>query len=234
MKHFAVATLILSFSLDIAQAKLTKEAARLEDAAVTMSEIMSTPENSIPKDLLDKAVCVGIIPSEKKLAFGFGGSYGRGALLCRQGGDGTWGAPSMIALHGGSFGFQLGGSATDLVFIVMNPGGIRKLLKSKGELGADASVAAGPVGRTASGSTDLLVTAEILTYSRSRGLFAGVSLKGAAITQDENANEHLYGHKVDPQAILLQNKVAVPAEAKSLVEVLDRFSPHGGEKFPTR
>ncbi|HZP01918.1 MAG TPA: lipid-binding SYLF domain-containing protein [Terriglobia bacterium] len=233
MKHFAVTILILSFSLDIAQAKLTKEAARLEDAAVTMSEIMSTPENSIPKDLLDKAVCVGIIPSEKKLAFGFGGSYGRGALLCRQGGDGTWGAPSMIALHGGSFGFQLGGSATDVVFIVMNPGGIRKLLKSKGELGADASVAAGPVGRTASGSTDLLITAEILTYSRSRGLFAGVSLKGAAITQDEKANEHLYGHKVDPQAILLENKVAVPAEAKSLVEVLDRFSPHGGEKFPT-
>ena len=174
---------------------------------------------------------MGIIPAQKKLAFFLGGSYGRGVLVCRRGGNGPWGAPSMIALHTGSFGFQWGGSETDLVFVVMNPSGIRKLLKSKGELGADASAAAGPVGRTASASTDLLVTAEILTYSRSRGLFAGVSLKGAAITQDTEANARLYGHIVDPKELLLEGKGDVPPPAKSLVSELQKYSPRGGEAF---
>jgi lipid-binding SYLF domain-containing protein len=226
-----VAILMFSLPAEFLQAKPSKIDNRLENAAVVMYEIMKTPEKSIPKDLLDKAVCVGIIPAQKKLAFLFGGSYGRGVLVCRRGGDGPWGAPSMIALHTGSFGFQWGGSETDLVFVVMNPSGIRKLLKSKGELGADASAAAGPVGRTASASTDLMVTAEILTYSRSRGLFAGISLKGAAITQDADANEHLYGHKVDPKEILIEGKGDVPPPAKTLVAELEKYSPRGGEAF---
>jgi lipid-binding SYLF domain-containing protein len=134
-------------------------------------------------------------------------------------------------VHGGSYGFQIGGSETDLVFVVMNPSGIRRLLKSKGELGADASAAAGPVGRTASASTDLLMTAEILTYSRSRGLFAGISLKGTAITQDGEANELLYGHDVDPSALLLEGKGDIPAPAKSLISELEKYSPRGGSAF---
>jgi lipid-binding SYLF domain-containing protein len=231
MRYLIVATLMLSLPAEFLQAEPTKIANRLESAATVMYEIMQTPENSIPKDLLDKAVCVGIVPGQKKLAFIFGASYGRGVLVCRRRGDGPWGAPSMIAVHTGSYGFQLGGSETDLVFVVMNPNGIRRLLKSRTELGADASAAAGPVGRTASASTDLMVTAEILTYSRSRGLFAGVSLKGAAITQDGEANARLYGHVVEPKEILLEGKGDIPPEAKSLVTELEKYSPRGGEAF---
>jgi lipid-binding SYLF domain-containing protein len=226
-----VATLMISLPAEFLQAKSTKIADRLQSAAVVMYEIMNTPENSLPKDLLDRSVCVGIVPGQKKLAFIFGGSYGRGALVCRRGGDGPWGAPSMIAVQGGSYGFQLGGSETDLVFVVMNPNGIRRLLKSRAELGADASAAAGPVGRTASASTDLMMTAEILTYSRSRGLFAGVSLKGTAITQDGEANARLYGHVVDPKEILLEGKGDIPPEAKSLITELEKYSPRGGQAF---
>jgi lipid-binding SYLF domain-containing protein len=231
MRYLIVATLLFSLPVEFLQAKETKIADRLQSAAVVMYEIMNTPENSIPRDLLDKAVCVGIVPGQKKLAFIFGASYGRGVLVCRRGGDGPWGAPSMIAVHSGSYGFQLGGSETDLVFVVMNPSGIRRLLKSRTELGADASAAAGPVGRTASASTDLMVTAEILTYSRSRGLFAGVSLKGAAITQDGEANARLYGHFVEPKEILLEGKGDIPPEAKSLVTELEKYSPRGGVAF---
>jgi lipid-binding SYLF domain-containing protein len=231
MRYLMVASLLLSLPVEFLQAKSSKVADRLESAAVVMYEIMNTPENSIPKDLLDKSVCVGIVPGQKKLAFIFGASYGRGALVCRRGGNGPWGAPSMIAVRSGSYGFQLGGSETDLVFVVMNSGGIRKLLKSRAELGADASAAAGPVGRTASASTDLMMNAEILTYSRSRGLFAGVSLKGAAITQDGEANARLYGHFVDPKELLVEGKGEVPPEAKSLVAGLEKYSPRGGEPF---
>jgi len=234
MRYLMVATLMLMLTLPVEslQAKESKIANRLENAAVVMYEIMQTPENSIPRDLLDKAVCVGVVPGEKKAAFVLGGNYGRGALVCRRGGNGPWGAPSMIAVHGGSFGFQWGGTETDVVFVVMNAGGIRRLLKSKGELGADVSAAAGPVGRTASASTDLMMTAEILTYSRSRGLFAGISLKGAAITQDGEANARLYGHVVEPKEILIEGKGDVPPEAKSLLAELEKYSPHGGEAFP--
>jgi len=229
MRRLMLATLMLSLPVEFLQAKPTKVADRVESAAVVMYEIMNTPENSIPRDLLDRAVCVGIVPGQKKLAFFLGASYGRGVLVCRRGGNGPWGAPSMIALHSGSFGFQWGGSETDLVFVVMNLSGIRKLLKSRGEFGADASAAAGPVGRTASASTDLMITAEILTYSRSRGLFAGVSLKGTAITQDGEANARLYGHFVDPTELLVEGKGDVPPEAKSLVAGLEKYSPRGGE-----
>jgi lipid-binding SYLF domain-containing protein len=231
MRYLMVAILMFSLPVEFLQAKSTKIAGRLESAGVVMYEIMNTPENSIPKDLLDRSVCVGIVPGQKKLAFIFGASYGRGVLVCRRGGNGPWGPPSMIAVHSGSYGFQLGGSETDLVFVVMNPNGIRRLLKSRTELGADASAAAGPVGRTASASTDALVTAEILTYSRSRGLFAGVSLKGAAITQDGEANARLYGHVVDPKELLLEGKGDIPAEAKSLVTELEKYSPRGGQAF---
>jgi lipid-binding SYLF domain-containing protein len=235
MRYLMVATLMFSLPVEFLQAKSTKIADRLQSAAMVMYEIMNTPENSIPKDLLDRSVCVGVVPGQKKLAFIFGASYGRGALVCRRGGDGPWGAPSMIAVHGASYGFQLGGSETDLVFVVMNPNGIRRLLKSRGELGADASAAAGPVGRTTSASTDLMMTAEILTYSRSRGLFAGVSLKGTAITPDGEANARLYGHFVDPREILIEGKGDVPAEAKSLVTELEKYSPRGGQAFaPTQ
>jgi lipid-binding SYLF domain-containing protein len=231
MRYLMIATLMFSLSVEFLPAKDTKIANRLQSAAVVMYEIMNTPENSLPRDLLDKAVCVGVVPGEKKGAFIIGGSYGRGALVCRRGGNGPWGAPSMVAVHGGSFGFQWGATETDVVLVVMNPSGIRRLLKSKGELGADVSVAAGPVGRTASASTDLMMTAEILTYSRSRGLFAGVSLKGAAITQDGEANARLYGHVVDPEEILIEGKGDIPASAKSLITELQKFSPRGGETF---
>jgi len=231
MRYLMVATLILSLPAEFLQAQSKKLSDRLESASMVLYEIMNTPENSIPRDLLDRAVCVGIVPGEKKVAFVVGGNYGRGALLCRRGGNGPWGAPSMIAVHGGSFGFQWGGTETDVVFVVMNPSGIRRLLKSKGELGADVSAAAGPVGRTTSASTDLMMTAEILTYSRSRGLFAGISLKGAAITQDGEANARLYGHVVEPKEILIYGKGDIPPEAKSLVAGLEKYSPHGGQAF---
>ena len=148
----------------------SKEAKRLESAAYVVDEIMKAPEQGIPRDLLSRAVCVGVVPSEVRLAFGFGGSYGRGALACRKGGNGSWGAPSMFTMYGLNFGFQVGGKATDIVFIVMNTGGMRKLVQSGVKLGVDASIAAGPVGRTAEGATDAQMHAEILSYSRSRGL----------------------------------------------------------------
>lgn len=233
MRKLVIGVLMVLFSLPVEfQAKeASKIDDRLESAAVVMYEIMKTPENSIPRDLLDRSVCVGIVPGEKKGAFIIGGSYGRGLLVCRRHGDGPWGAPSMIAVHGGSFGFQWGGSETDVVLVVMNPSGIRRLLKSKGELGADVAVAAGPVGRTAAATTDLLMTAEILTYSRSRGLFAGIALKGAAVTEDSEANSRLYGHPVDPSELLVQGKGEIPAPAKSLISELEKYSPHGGISF---
>ena len=192
---------------------------------------MGTPEQSIPRDLLNRAVCVGIIPSELKGAFGVGGSFGRGALVCRRGGTGPWGAPSLFTVGGVNFGFQIGGQATDFVLVVMNGRGAEKLLHDKTKLGADASAAAGPVGRTAQGSTDLQMRAEILTYSRSRGIFAGVSLDGQILKQDGDANEKLYGHKVPPQDILFKGAVEVPAPAQALDAALRKYSPHGGEPF---
>ena len=209
----------------------TKEAERLQSAAVIVNEIMGTPEKAIPQDLLDKAVCVGVIPSEKKFALGVGGSFGRGALVCRRAGNGRWGPPSMFTVGGGSLGFQLGGEATDIVFIVMNPKGAQKLVQSSVKLGVDASAAAGPVGRKAEGATDLQLRAEILSYSRSRGLFAGVSLEGAVLKQDDDANQRLYGRTVVPKEILFTSKVTVPRPARSLDAALAKYSPHGGAPF---
>jgi lipid-binding SYLF domain-containing protein len=208
-----------------------KEAERLQKATTVVEEVMGTPEKGIPSDLLNRAVCVGVIPSQKKVALGIGGTFGRGALVCRRGGNGAWGGPSMFTVGGANIGFQLGGQATDFVLMVMNPNGAKKLLQSKTKLGADASVAGGPVGRTAQGATDLQMRAEILTYSRSRGLFAGVSLDGQVVKQDHDGNQRLYGRKVDPKDILFVGTVGVPAAARPLVNALQKFSPRGGQPF---
>jgi lipid-binding SYLF domain-containing protein len=211
----------------------SKEAERLRNATFVINEVMQTPENGIPMDLLNRAVCVGIVPSEKKGAFIVGGQFGRGALVCRKGGNGPWWAPSMFTLGGASYGLQIGGQATDIVFIVMNTGGVRKLLASEVKLGADASVAAGPVGRKAEAATDVLLHSEILSYSRSRGLFAGISLSGAVIRQDDEANKRLYGRYYTPEQILIDAEVNPPDAAKPLDSILTRFSPHGGAPFVT-
>ncbi len=204
----------------------TKVEERLEESAKVLGEILKIPEG-IPDSLLDKAECAVIIPSVKKVAIGFGGSYGRGAMVCRTGAnyDGPWGAPAMYRLEGGSVGFQLGGSATDFVLLVMNPNGVKALLGSKAKLGADASAVAGPKGRTAEAATDLQLTAEILTYSRSKGLFAGVSLKGSTLRQDNGANQNLYGKKVSARQILLEGAVSTPSAGEALVKLLQKESP---------
>jgi lipid-binding SYLF domain-containing protein len=230
MLAFAV-LLCASASLGFAQ-RQSKEAERLQDATYVINEIMQSPDNSIPSDLLDRAVCVGIVPGEKKAALLVGGSYGRGAMVCRLKGTGHWGAPSMFTIYGGSYGLQIGGQSTDVVFIVMNAGGVRKLLQSGVKIGADVSAAAGPVGRTAAAATDIQLHAEMLTYSRSRGLFAGVSLAGSVIRQDEDDNEKLYGHAVTAKDVLIRGTEHPPAAAKSLDDILTKYSPRGGATFP--
>src|SRR3984893_2036816 len=203
-----------------------KEQKRLETSGVVMVEIMNTPEN-IPQELLEKAECVIVFPSMLKAAFGVGGSYGRGAMVCRTGTGfgGPWGAPAMYALEGGSFGFQLGGQSTDLVLLVMNDRGAQSILSSKVKLGADASASAGPKGRDASADTDAYLRAEILSYSRSRGLFAGISLEGSTLRPDDEASEQVYGHKVKARDIILGKSMAVPVSGRHLVRVLQKSSP---------
>ncbi|MCZ6876700.1 MAG: lipid-binding SYLF domain-containing protein [Acidobacteria bacterium] len=199
------------------------EQKRLGKCNEVLEEILNIPD-SISQELLDKAKCVVVIPSVKKFAFGFGGSYGKGAMLCRSGADftGSWGAPAMYRLEGASIGFQLGGSATDFLLLVMNEKGANSLLSSKVKLGADAMAAAGPKGRSGEVATDAYMRAEILTYSRSRGLFAGVSLKGSTLRQDNGANEDLYGQKISAREIVLEGKVSMPSAGRSLVELLQK------------
>src|SRR5450432_4526325 len=203
-----------------------REEDRVKDAGTVLKEILNIPD-AIPQDLLDKAECLIILPSVKKGAFGVGGSYGRGVMVCRSGEHykGKWGAPALYALEGVSIGFQLGGQATDFVLLVMNPKGARSLLSSKVKLGADASAAAGPKGRTAEGATDIVMTAEILSYSRNKGLFAGVSLEGSTLRSDGSANEKLYGQKLDAREIIRQHKVPAPPSAGALIALLNRKSP---------
>ncbi len=203
-----------------------KEMDRVKDAGVVLKEILGIPDD-IPKDLLDRAECVIVLPSVKKLAIGIGGSYGRGVMVCRNGEHftGAWGAPAMYALEGGNIGFQLGGQATDFVLLVMNPRGAESLMGSKVKLGADAAAAAGPKGRTATAATDVVMRAEILSYSRSRGLFAGVSLEGSTLRPDNGANEKLYGRKLTVKEILREGKVSVPAAAHILDAQLTKASP---------
>ena len=203
-----------------------REEDRVKDSGVVLKEILNIPDN-IPQDLLDKAECLIILPSVKKGAFGVGGSFGRGVMICRSGEHykGKWGAPALYALEGISIGFQLGGQATDFVLLVMNPKGATSLLSSKVKLGADASAAAGPKGRTAEGATDVVMNAEILSYSRNKGLFAGLSLEGSTLRSDGSANEKLYGQKLTAREIIRQGKVNVPPSAHELVSLLDSKSP---------
>jgi SH3 domain-containing YSC84-like protein 1 len=222
-----VAGLIVVLILSIAVfADDEREEDRVRDAGVVIKEILNIPDN-IPQDLLDKAECVIVLPSVKKGAFGIGGSYGRGVMICRSGEHyrGPWGAPAMYALEGVSIGFQLGGQATDFVLLVMNPKGAESLLYSKVKLGADASAAAGPKGRTVEGATDIVMNAEILSYSRNKGLFAGISLEGSTLRSDGGANENLYGKKLTAKEIIRQGKVGIPACAHELVSLLNTKSP---------
>ena len=203
-----------------------KEVDRVMDAGHVMSEIMKIPDN-IPQSVLDKADCVVVLPSVLKAAFIVGGSYGRGVMSCRSGPHftGHWGAPTMMALEGGSFGLQIGGQATDFVLLLMSPRSAHAILTSKVKLGGDASAAAGPVGRTTSAETDVSMRAEILSYSRARGLFAGISLTGSTLRADNDANKNLYGKDLTAQQIVFHHAVAAPPAASLLLSVLNKKSP---------
>ena len=227
MKNLTVWFVISLMSVTAAFAATDeREEDRVKEAGTVLKEILNIPDD-IPHDLLDKAECVIILPSVKKGAFGIGGSYGRGVMVCRSGAhyQGRWGAPALYALEGVSIGFQLGGQATDFVLLVMNPKGAESLLYSKVKLGADASAAAGPKGRTAEGATDIVMNAEILSYSRNKGLFAGVSLEGSTLRSDGGANENLYHRKLSAKEIIRQGKVGVPACARELDSLLNSKSP---------
>jgi lipid-binding SYLF domain-containing protein len=212
-----------------------KEQDRLENCGVVMQEILDIPEN-IPQELLEKAECVIIIPSMTKVALGIGGSYGRGAMVCRSGKafDGPWGAPAMYTLEGGSFGLQLGGESTDVVFLVMNSRGVDALLSSKVKLGGSLSAAAGPKGRSLEGSTDASLRSEILSYSRSRGLFAGMSLEGTSLRPDDDASKEVYGRSMTARKIVTGSRISVPASGRHLVDVLEKNAPHNESKRSTQ
>ncbi|HTF22827.1 MAG TPA: lipid-binding SYLF domain-containing protein [Candidatus Limnocylindria bacterium] len=214
----------LSFAKEADKAKAEQD--RLRNADTVLKEILKVPDN-IPQELLDKARCVIVMPSVLKAAFVVGGSYGRGTMVCRTGNDfsGPWGAPAMYALEGGSIGLQVGGEAIDFVLLVMNDRGADSLLHSKVKLGADASVAAGPVGRTAAADTDAYMRSEILSYSRARGVFAGISLEGSTLRPDNDANRNLYGHSVTASQIIKESEVQAPAVAKDLIAQLQKTSP---------
>jgi len=216
--------LILAMALPVLAQK--KEQERVENSGTVMEEIIKAPD-SIPQSVLDKADCVVVLPSVLKVAIGIGGSYGRGVMTCRGGKTfrGKWGAPTMMALEGASAGFQLGGQATDFVLLLMNSRSASSILTSKVKLGGDASAAAGPVGRDASAETDVTMRAEVLTYSRARGLFAGVSLEGSTLRPDNDANQNLYGQKLEASDIVLKHTVAAPPCAAKLISTLTKASP---------
>jgi len=226
MKKFVPFLLTLALLALPLQADDKKEKERLENCGTVLQEIMDIPDN-IPQDLIDKADCVIIYPSVVKAAFVFGASYGRGAMTCRTGEqfNGPWSAPSMMALEGGSFGFQIGGQATDFVLLVMNGRGAHAILKSKVKLGGDASAAAGPKGRNAEASTDVTMRAEILSYSRARGLFAGISLAGSTVRPDNTANMRVYKKDISAEDIIFKGAVPVPASAQKLVSYLNKKTP---------
>src|SRR5438477_36104 len=213
-------------ALPLSAADEQKEADRLDNCGTVLKEILDIPDN-IPTDLLDKAECVIVIPSVLKAAFVIGGSYGKGAMTCRSGEHftGPWSAPAMMRLEGGGIGFQLGGQATDFVILVMNPRGAKAILKSKVKIGADAAAAAGPKGRDAAAASDVTMRAEVLTYSRSRGLFAGVSLEGSTLREDNGANENLYGKKLSAEDIIRKGAARTPAAGQALVALLNSKSP---------
>src|SRR5437868_12723486 len=226
MKTLSAMFLACALLLPAFAANDVKEEKRVKESGEVLKEILDIPDN-IPQDLLDKAECLVILPSVKKGAFGIGGSYGRGVMICRSGlhYTGPWGPPALYALEGLSIGFQLGGQATDFVLLVMNPKGAKSLLSSKVKLGADASAAAGPKGRTAEGATDVVMSAEILSYSRNKGLFAGISLEGSTLRSDGSANENFYGKKLTAKEIIREGRVGVPACAHELDSLLNTKSP---------
>ncbi len=228
MKRFVIAAVCLTLVAGAVHAeKLNREQKRLAEAGTVMKEVLNIPDN-IPHELLEKAECVIVFPSVKKLAFGIGAEYGRGVMVCRTGEKfrGAWGAPAMYALEGGSIGFQIGGEATDLILLVMNDRGMESILSSKVKLGADASIAGGPKGRDASADTDAWMRAEILSYSRSQGLFAGVSLAGSTLRPDDEASEQVYGRAIKAKDIVRSEKMGVPATGRLLVNVLQKSAPH--------
>jgi SH3 domain-containing YSC84-like protein 1 len=227
MKRYLISAVCLTLIAGVVYArKLNKEQERLANCGVVMQEVINVPDN-IPQELLEKAECVIVIPSVRKLAFGVGASYGRGAMVCRTGEKfrGPWGAPAMYALEGGSVGFQIGGEATDLILLVMNDRGMESILSSKVKLGADASVAGGPKGRDASADTDAWMRAEILSYSRSRGVFAGISLEGSTLRPDDEASEQVYGHAIKAKDIVRGEHTSVPDSGRHLVNVLQKSAP---------
>jgi lipid-binding SYLF domain-containing protein len=221
-----MAVVLATLPVRAADEKDTKETERLDNVGTVMEEILNIPDN-IPQDLLDKAECVVVFPSVLKFAIGFGGSYGRGVMTCRSGEHftGPWGAPTMMALEGGSFGLQLGGTATDFVLLIMNPRGAKAILSSKVKLGGEMAAAAGPKGRDAAANTDVTLRAEILSYSRARGLFAGVSLEGSTLRPDNGANEKVYGKKVTGTQIVREGAVPVPTAGQKLISLLNKHSP---------
>ncbi|MEW6734666.1 MAG: lipid-binding SYLF domain-containing protein [Acidobacteriota bacterium] len=224
MKKSLIATILIGVIAVIGIAE-SKETERLQNCAKVMQEVMDVPDQAIPAPLLNKCTCVAIIPSMKKAGFVVGGRFGKGAVVCRQNnGKGPWGPPAMITLSGGSFGLQIGGAAIDVIMLIMNPDGIDYLLKDKFTIGGDASAAAGPVGRAGTAETDAALTAKILTYSRSKGLFAGLELKGAVVKPDQEGNEALYQKKVDVRGLILEGKEPVPNSAKPLITVLTKYS----------
>jgi lipid-binding SYLF domain-containing protein len=224
IRILAVALLFTTFRT-LAQDKADD---RLKNSYTVLKEILGMPDKGIPRDLLNKSVCVIVYPSVLKAAFIVGGSYGRGVITCRigEGHNGPWSPPAMFALEGGSFGLQIGGQATDFVLLVMNDSGANSVLSSKVKLGADASVAAGPVGRDASAETDIVLKAEILSYSRARGVFAGVSLEGSTMRSDEGANKALYGKELSAKQIVQGGVVKAPAAGLPLIHLLNKVCPH--------
>lgn len=230
MKRYFVVAVCLSLAAGAVYAA-TKEQKRLENCGAVMQEVLNITDN-LPQQVLARAECVIVFPSLLKVAFGMGKDYGRGAMVCRTGKDfnGPWGAPAMYALEGDSIGMQIGGESTDLILLIMNQRGAASILSSKIKLGGDASAAAGPKGRDASANTDAWMRAEILSYSRSRGLFAGISLEGSTLRPDNKANARIYGRKITARAILVLNKVAIPASGRHLVRVLQTNAPRNESK----
>src|ERR1700756_329248 len=226
IRKLSLLTVVLYLAFPTLAADQSRERKRLEACGQVFKEIMDIPDG-IPKDLLNKAECVIVIPSVLKFAIGIGGDFGRGAITCRTGEHftGRWSAPALFALEGANIGFQLGGQATDFVLLVMNPKGANSIMSSKVKLGADASAAAGPKGRTAAADTDIVMRAEVLTYSRSRGLFAGISLEGSTLRSDGSANKKLYGRDLSAKEIVRQSKVGIPASGRELISLLDKQSP---------
>jgi SH3 domain-containing YSC84-like protein 1 len=233
MKHLRWGAVLFVAMICLPAFGQKKEQERVANAGTVMREILNIPDD-IPQDVIDKADCVVVLPSVLKFAFGIGGSYGRGVMTCRGGKDfkGPWGTPTMMALEGGSFGLQLGGQATDFVLLLMSPRSAENILVSKVKLGGDASAAAGPVGRTASAETDATMRAEILSYSRARGLFAGISLTGSTLRADNDANTSLYGKKVSAKDIVFNAAVPTPASAELLLATLNKKSPTNKSKNP--